>query len=148
MDVLGENFPIYTKRVFTTSEQDLVKKIGVKVGSKTEFKYLQIELIGVDDIEGEDNCPGVALTYRFHLFVGFIDSRPSGSTFDNSTDEFNTLLLNLRNEFSLNDKVFDPDDESTSNNALERQDFIVVDDDPLTGVTGHFIDQITIIEAF
>lgn len=143
--VLGSTFPVFTKRVYISSEQDLVKKIGVKVGNKIEFKYLQIELAGIDDGEGEDNCPIVEAKYRFHLFVGFVDSRSGGATYESSTEEFNSLYLNLRNEFSINDRVF-PDSDNTRNDALTRVDFIVIDEDPLTGATGHFIDLETTVE--
>lgn len=146
-NVLGSGFPTFTRRVYVSSESDLIKKIGVKVGKITEYKYLQIELVGIDDIEGEDNCPGLELIYRFHLFVGFIDSRPNGATFANSTDEFNANLINLRNEFSLSDTILE-DNSHTSNDALTRDDFILIDDDPLTGAVGHFIDQTTRVEVF
>lgn len=146
--VLGSGFPVFTRRVYISSEQDLIKKIGVKVGTKTEYKYLQIELVGIDDIEGEDNCAGVVLTYRFHFFVGFVDARPGAAAYQNSTDEFNALLILLRNEFSLNDRVTNEDAQIT-NDALRREDFILIDEDPLVpSVFGHFINQITRVEVF
>lgn len=145
--VLGAGFPVFTKRPHIESDADLVKKIGVKNGQIHEYKYLSIELVADDSVEGEDNCPGIKLTYRLHLFVSFYDSRPAGSPWENSQDEFNERLILLRNEFDLSDRM-DYDSKNITSDPLERESFIIVDDDPLTGIGGHYIDKTLAVEIF
>lgn len=150
--VLGADFPVFSSQLFISSESDLVEKIGVLTGTDEAtqtriYKYLLITLAGIDDAEVEDNCPGLSLTYNFRLFVGFYPDAPPGSIYENSTEEFNSSLILLRNEFSLNETVAGSL-ENTTNDALARENFILLDVDPFTGIEGHFQDNTTRVETF
>jgi hypothetical protein len=156
--VLGADFPVHLSRFVVSSDADLIEKISVAVilpplepegdnEIERQLKYLLVELIAIDDVEGEDNCPGLALTYRLRLFVGFRETKEIFVGYENSTDDFNASLIKLRNEFTLNERLVD-DAQNITSEPLSRENFILLDDDPISGATGHFIDLNTIIEVF
>lgn len=123
------------------SKQDVLDTICVQNSDdETEVKYLKIDFLGFEDSPGDDGCedmPLVYATYNLHLFQQFNSKRQDEST---STKDVKAVVLNLRNKFletANNARRLAPNCESL---PVSQNNFIILDNDPLTGYYGHFVD--------
>ncbi len=89
---------VFNRRRSLNSRADFFLKLGVEVNTETEIRYIDVELINIEDdeTEGPDDCPVANLTYNLHLFDQFADERSDDT---NSDFDFTALLLGLRSRF-------------------------------------------------
>lgn len=122
------------------SKQDVLDTICVQnADDETEVKYLKIDFLGFEDspTDGCEDNPLVYATYNLHLFQQFNAGRSDETT---STKDIKKLLFALRNLFletANNARQLAPGSESL---PLTQNNFILLDNDPLTGYYGHFVD--------
>lgn len=96
--------------------------------------------MGFEDSTGDDGCedmPLVYATYNLHLFQQFNSKRADDST---STKDMKALVLNLRNRFLETENNARKLTENSESLPLSQNNFILLDNDPLTGYYGHFVD--------
>lgn len=136
-----ETFPvlgkIFDRRRMISSLADFVDKLSIEVaGDVTEVRYVEIELIDIEDSpdEGFDDCPIGILTYNLHFFAQFADERSDGS---NSDKDFTDGLLQLRNGF-LNKRTWVSG--SAESEPLESAEFSQFGQDTLTDCKGYTKD--------
>ncbi len=128
------------------SKQDVLDIIcRSNVDDETEVVYLKIDFLGFQDsaTDGCDDNPVVFLNYNLHVFQGFKEIRSDNST---SAADLKRLVINLRNEFLRTDdnaRQLAPNCESA---PLRQNNFIILDNDPLTGAYGHIADLIAKVE--
>ena len=124
------------------SKQDVLKTICVQnTDKKTEVKYIKIDFLGFEDsaTDGCEDNPVVYLSYNLHVFQQYVEKRKDNST---STKDVKKLVIDLRNLFLVtenNARVILP---NTETQPLTQNQFIILNDDPLTGAYGHYVDLI------
>lgn len=129
---------VFGRRRSVASRQEFFKMLGQTVGVKTEVRFIEVELINIDDDpdEGPDDCPVAVLTYNLHTFHEFVDDRGSGS---NSDKDFNDLLFRLRT-FYLDRREFQASGWRVVTDPLTFPEFTQFGNDNFTDVLGHFKD--------
>lgn len=141
---LGEKVAAITNSVFIRrplfdSKQDWTEGLGhVNIDGETEIRACTVDLYSFTDspTEGCDDDPVVTLTYGVHLFHQYQESRTDES---NSTDDFNAAVLDLRNTFLQGSRDV-AGAAGSEYLPLVQSGFIILDDDPLTGAFGHYVD--------
>lgn len=139
---------VITNEPLLDSKQDILRKFCVKHAgnkNKTEVVYLKVDFLGFEDslTDGCEDNPVVFLSYNLHVFQGYQEIRTDGST---SAGDIKQLVINLRNEFlrtQNNARRLAAGSEST---PLRQNNFIILDNDPLTGAYGHYVDLIARVE--
>lgn len=136
----------FVRRPVIDSKIDWVDLLGhANVDDEMELRVCTVDLLQFLDSEEEgcDDDPVTTLTYGVHVFHQFKESRSDDST---STDDFNALLLNLRNSFLSNDRSLG-DLPKVESLPLTQSGFILLGDDPLTGSFGHSVDLLLRVEV-
>lgn len=93
---------VFNRRRQFNSKTDFIarttKLVGESGKEKKEVRFVEVELINIEDSpdEGFADCPAVILTYNLHIFHEFADERSDET---NSDFDFNTCLLKLRARF-------------------------------------------------
>ena len=124
------------------SKQDVLKTICVQnLDKRTEVQYIKIDFLGFEDsvADGCEDNPIVYLSYNLHIFQQYVEKRSDNST---STLDIKRLVIDLRNLFLItanNARILLPNCE---HQPLTQNQFIVLNDDPLTRAYGHFVDLI------
>lgn len=128
------------------SKQDVLDTICIQnTDDETEVVYIKIDFLGFEDNaeEGCEDNPLTYLDYNLHVFQGYKEVRADGSS---SATDIKRLVLNLRNRFLETDagaRALVADCETL---PLRQDKFIILDNDPLTGAYGHFVDLIARVE--
>jgi hypothetical protein len=143
-EALGEKIALITgtafiRRPMIDSKQDWAEILGkTNVDDELEVKICTVDLLGFTDSaeEGCDDDPVVILTYSVHLCNQYKESRSDDS---NSTDDFASAVLALRNKFLEKDRSLAALAKVESL-PLTQSGFIILGIDPLTGSFGHFVD--------
>lgn len=130
---------VFDRRRQITSRKDFFEKLGKSVNAKTEIRFTEIELINIEDSpdEGFDDCPVAVLTYNFHCFHQFADSRSDGS---NSDRDFTNLLLRLRSMFLSERSFVTGTGWIVETQPLTGSEFKQFGNDTFTDVLGHYKD--------
>jgi hypothetical protein len=130
---------VFLRRPVIDSKQDWVEALGVaNVDDELEVRCCTIDLLQFTDSdeEGCDDDPVVTLTYIAHLFHQYKESRSDDS---NSTDDFTSTLLSLRNDFLRGGRDV-PGVAKAEYLPVTQSGFIILGIDPLTGSFGHYVD--------
>lgn len=129
---------VFNRRRSISSRKDFFAKLGNDVDDKTEIRYIEIELLNIEDseTEGFDDCPVAVLTYNLHLFHEFADLRSDNS---NSDKDFTELLLLLRT-FFLGEQEFTITGWEIQTQPLIFSEFTQFGNDTFTDVRGHWKD--------
>lgn len=128
------------------SKSDVLKTICVRaIDNKTEVKYIKIDFLQFEDstTDGCDDMPVVFVSYNCHLFQQYREKRNDNST---STQDIKQLVINLRNRFLETENNARKLTANSEHQPLKQQNFIILDNDPLTGAYGHFTDLICKVE--
>jgi hypothetical protein len=136
---------VFPRRRSVNSRADFFKKLGKVVSEKTEIRFVEIDLLNIEDneTEGFDDCPVANLTYGLHLFHEFADIRSDDT---NSDTDFTELLLLLRSFFlSKRDYVLTNFDVQTD--PIKPADFTQFGNDTFTDTIGHF-KNLTLVTGF
>ncbi len=137
--VAGITGSVFVRRPVIDSKQDWVDLLGIEnVDEEFELRYCTVDLLGFTDspTDGCDDDPLVTLTYAVHLFHEFKEARSDDS---NSTDDFTAAVLNLRSRFLETDRSLGSL-ERIEHLPLRQSGFIILEEDPVTGSFGHFVD--------
>jgi hypothetical protein len=129
---------VFNRRRSVSSRQDFFAKLGQTVGVKTFIRYVDIELIQIEDdpTEGPDDCPVAVLTYNLHAFHEFQDEIAGGG---NSDYDFTDFLLQMR-AFFLDRQAFGISGWRVETTPLTFPEFTQFGNDNFTDVVGHFKD--------
>lgn len=128
------------------SKQDAVEKLTVQnVDDESEVKYLYLSFAGFEDslTDGCDDNPVVYLNYNAHLFWQYKEKRSNNTSSEN---DFKKLVISLRNKFLETENNARSLAANSEHLPLKQNDFIILDDDPLTGSYGFFVDLICKVE--
>jgi hypothetical protein len=134
---------VFDRRRKFNSRQDFLQRtqqtIGTGSGKTKEIRFIELELINVEDSpdEGFDDCPVAILTYNLHIFHEFNDGRTDGS---NSDTDFNDAIFQLRSKFLSKRKFVSGRVQTDAGITPPGTEFTQFGNDTFTDVTGHFKD--------
>lgn len=128
---------VFDRRRLISSRNDFIEKLGIEVEAETLIRYVEIELVDLNDDpdEGFDDCPVAVATYNFHFFHQFKDEFASGG---NSDRDFTDALLQFRSKF-LSKRFFLNGTVQTQ--PLKSGDYTQFGQDAFTDMKGYSKDQ-------
>lgn len=135
-------FAVFTDKPLINGKQDFIAqfyKPETQHAGGNLCKYALIEFRQFTDTnEGCADNPVVLIDYAIHAFVEFYG--PSGAASDNSLNELTAFILDFRNAILLTPILTLSDASEQALNPLVQPNFIITDNDDLTGLAGHVVD--------
>lgn len=138
---------VFPRRRSFNSRADFFKGLGTEVNNETEIRFVEMELVNIEDSpdEGPDDCPVATLTYNLHIFHQFADDRSDDT---NSDTDFTDLLFRLRT-FFLDEREFLVNGAWTVQmQPLVPAELTQFGNDTFTDCVGHFKDATLKVEFY
>lgn len=148
LDAIALAGNVFNRRRSFNSRKDFIERCGIEVNEETEIRFMEVELIAIEDdeTEGPDDCPVANLTYNLHAFHQFADARKIAGVWDEtsySEKDFIDLILRLRT-FFLDKRTYILTNWNVQTDPItppEGSEFLQFGSDTFTDVRGHFADR-------